>query len=94
MSLSGLDFALESAGVKFDFIGFDACLMATVETALTMSEYADYLIASEETGPGVGWYYTDWLTALGMDPSMPTSRWGRRLWTALWIPVPKSAPGS
>jgi hypothetical protein len=71
MSLAGLDSALSAADVKFDFIGFDACLMATVETALTMSQYADYLIASEETEPGVGWYYTDWLTDFGKDTSKP-----------------------
>ena len=79
MSLAGLDSALRDAGVKFDFIGFDACLMATVETALTMSQYADYLIASEETEPGVGWYYTDWLTALGENTSMPTIQVGQNI---------------
>ena len=79
MSLSGVDKALQSAGRKFDFVGFDACLMATAETALMLTEYADYLIASEETEPGVGWYYTDWLTALGEDPSMPTIELGQRI---------------
>lgn len=79
MDLSGLDRALKDAGVKFDFIGFDACLMATAETALTMAQYADYLIASEETEPGVGWYYTDWLTALGKDTSMPTIQIGQKI---------------
>ncbi len=79
MDLSGLDRALKDAGVKFDFIGFDACLMATAETALTMAQYADYLIASEETEPGVGWYYTDWLTALGKDTSMPTIQMGQKI---------------
>ncbi len=79
MSLVGLDSALKSAGIKFDFIGFDACLMATVETALTMSQYGDYLIASEETEPGVGWYYTDWLTALGENTSIPTIELGQKI---------------
>jgi len=79
MSLAGLDAALRSAGVKFDFIGFDACLMATVETALTMSQYADYLIASEETEPGVGWYYTGWLTAFGENSSLPTLQIGKNI---------------
>ena len=79
MDLSGLDRALKDAGVKFNFIGFDACLMATAETALTMAQYADYLIASEETEPGVGWYYTDWLTALGKDTSMPTIQIGQKI---------------
>lgn len=79
MNLAGLDTALKAAGVKFDFIGFDACLMATVETALTMAQHADYLIASEETEPGVGWYYTDWLTAFGENTSMPTIQVGQKI---------------
>ena len=79
MNLAGLNTALQNAKVKFDFIGFDACLMATAETALTMAQHADYLIASEETEPGVGWYYTDWLTAFGEDTSMPTVQLGKRI---------------
>nr|WP_325211675.1 clostripain-related cysteine peptidase [uncultured Oscillibacter sp.] len=79
MSLFGVDQALKDAGVKFDFVGFDACLMATAETALMLTEHADYLIASEETEPGVGWYYTDWLTALGKNPSMPTIEIGQNI---------------
>ena len=79
MDLAGLDAALKDGGVKFDFIGFDACLMATAETALTMASYADYLVASEETEPGVGWYYTDWLTAFGADPSLPTIQIGQKI---------------
>ena len=55
MSLAGVNQALKAGGVKFDFIGFDACLMATAETALMLNEHADYLIASEETEPGIGW---------------------------------------
>lgn len=79
MDLAGLDTALKAAGMKFDFIGFDACLMATAETALTMAQYADYLIASEETEPGVGWYYTDWLTAFGENTSLPTVQLGQKI---------------
>ena len=93
MSLAGLDSALRSAGVRFDFIGFDACLMATVETALTMSQYADYLIASEETEPGVGWYYTDWLTALGQDPSMPTLQIGQNIVDSFVDTCAQKCPG-
>ena len=51
MSLAGINTALKDAGQKFDFIGFDACLMATVENGLMLSQYADYMIASEETEP-------------------------------------------
>ncbi len=40
-----------------EFIGFDACLMASVETAAAMAPYAKYMIASEEPEPGEGWDY-------------------------------------
>ncbi len=79
MNLSNMNKALKKAGVTFDFIGFDACLMATVEKALTLDEYADYLIASEETEPGVGWYYTDWLKKLSDNPSMDTLHIGKNI---------------
>ena len=93
MSLAGLDAALKAAGIKFDFIGFDACLMATVETALTMSQYADYLIASEETEPGVGWYYTDWLTEFGKDTSMSTLQVGQNIVDSFVDTCAKKCPG-
>lgn len=79
MNLAGISKALKDGGVKFDFVGFDACLMATAETALMLNNYADYLIASEETEPGIGWYYTDWLTKLGSDSSMPTAEIGKHI---------------
>lgn len=79
MGLSGIHTALENAGVDFDFIGFDACLMATAENALMLTRHGDYLIASEETEPGVGWYYTNWLTDFGKNPSMPTVELGKKI---------------
>ena len=79
MDLAEISTALKEADVVFDFVGFDACLMATLETALMLAPYADYMIASEETEPGVGWYYTDWLTALGENTSMPTIEIGKNI---------------
>lgn len=79
MNLGGINQALKDGGVKFDFIGFDACLMATAENAFMLDEYADYLIASEETEPGIGWYYTEWLTELGKNTSMPTVDIGKNI---------------
>ncbi len=77
MGLAKIDQALTEAGVEFDFIGFDACLMANTETALMLAEHADYLIASEESEPGIGWYYTDWLNALSRNTSIPTLELGK-----------------
>ena len=77
MTLSGINKALKDAGVTFDMIGFDACLMATAETALMLDPYADYMVASEETEPGIGWFYTNWLTKLGANTSMSTLELGK-----------------
>ena len=79
MSLAEIDQALEDGGVKFDFVGFDACLMATTENALMLAKHADYMIASEETEPGIGWYYTNWLTNLSKNTSMPTVEIGKNI---------------
>lgn len=79
MTLKDINEALRNGGVQFDFIGFDACLMATTETALMLSPYADYMIASEETEPGVGWYYTNWVSELSKNPSIPTVQLGKRI---------------
>lgn len=79
MTLAGINTALKNAGVKFDFIGFDACLMATVENALMLEQYGDYMIASEETEPGVGWYYTNWLSELSKNTAKPTVEVGKRI---------------
>ncbi|MBR6222837.1 MAG: peptidase C11 [Lachnospiraceae bacterium] len=93
MSLGGINRALNEAGVTFDFIGFDACLMATYETAVMVSSYADYLIASEETEPGIGWYYTDWLNELSKNTSMPTLEIGKNIVDGFVNECDKRCPG-
>lgn len=76
LSLPEIRAALQTAttvnGKKFDVIGFDTCLMATLETAHTIAPYADYMVASEETEPGTGWDYTAWLGAIKATPSIST----------------------
>lgn len=42
---------------RLDVLGFDACLMATVETAVTLAPRARYMVASEELEPVLGWDY-------------------------------------
>ena len=79
MTLGGIKKALEKGNTTFDFIGFDACLMATCENALMLEPFADYLIASEETEPGIGWYYTNWLSKLSKNTSMPTLEIGKNI---------------
>ena len=60
LSLPEMDYAFEKAGLagqKLEWLGFDSCLMATVEMAIIASKYARYLIASEDLEPGDGWDY-------------------------------------
>ncbi|HWH27135.1 MAG TPA: clostripain-related cysteine peptidase [Pseudolysinimonas sp.] len=60
----GITHGLHGTGIKkLDLMGFDACLMATYETASTLQDVADRLLASEELEPGYGWDYTALETA-------------------------------
>jgi hypothetical protein len=77
MFLTDIETAIENSGIKFDFVGFDACLMGTIEAAYMLEPYADYLIGSEETEPVYGWDYTPWLGALGENPSIDTVELGK-----------------
>lgn len=93
MSLSGIDKALSDGGVQFDFVGFDACLMATAETAVMVGDHADYLIGSEETEPGIGWYYTNWVNMLNENTSTPTLQLGKQIADDFVAQCAKSCPG-
>lgn len=54
---------------KLALIGFDACLMASFETADTLAPFASYFLASEDLEPGHGW---DW-RSMQLLMSTPTS---------------------
>ncbi|MBR4444745.1 MAG: hypothetical protein IKS37_02440 [Solobacterium sp.] len=79
MSVDEIASALKTGGVKFDIIGFDACLMANMETAMAVEPYGDYLLASEETEPGTGWYHTNWVSMLGKNSSTSTLDLGKQV---------------
>lgn len=53
-----------------ELVGFDTCLMATVDVAAVFQNFSRYLVASEELEPGNGWYYTGWLGELAANPAM------------------------
>lgn len=62
--------AVAESGIHFDIIGFDACLMSTLETAYSLKDYADYFVASEELENGLGWNYQDFLTKLANNSTL------------------------
>jgi hypothetical protein len=62
-----------------DVLGFDACLMAMVETAYAFSPHAHYLVASEELEPGSGWQYSPWLNELRSTPTAGADEIAKRV---------------
>ncbi len=62
LTLSEMSTAFELADMPstFELISFDACLMGTIETVATLSDYTNYLIASAELEPEQGYDYK-WL---------------------------------
>lgn len=62
MSLKEIERALSESqfnGVnRLELVGFDACLMSSIEVASVISDYADYMVASQEFEPGNGWDYS------------------------------------
>src|SRR5262245_38835920 len=64
---------------KLDLIGFDACLMAMIETGYAMRELAQVMVASEELEPGPGWNYELLLGKLTASPAMDGRALGRTI---------------
>jgi clostripain len=55
----------EQTGIeKFDIIGYDACLMSSLEVLSMTAPYAEYAVMSQETEPSMGWAYTAFLKKL------------------------------
>jgi len=77
LTLDEMQTAIRNSGVKFEMIGFDACLMGGLETACAFYDSADYLIASEDFESGRGWEYQNWLTVLGTNSSTPMDHIGK-----------------
>ncbi len=79
LSMAELDEAFKDspfAKQKLDWIGFDACLMSSAETAKVLAPYAEYMIASEESEPSDGWNYA-FLKDLEKDKTAETT--GKRI---------------
>ena len=67
----------DEANPPLELVGFDTCLMATVDVVDTFVGTARYLVASEEVEPGNGWNYTGWAGALAENPTMDGAALGR-----------------
>ena len=93
MDMAKLGKAVADSGLHFDAIGFDACLMGTVETALALCGCADVLIASECVVPHVGWDYDRWIAALGSDLRLSAEELGELICESYIADCERSCPG-
>jgi hypothetical protein len=64
---------------KFDFIGFDACLMSQLEVMAYVTEHANYAIAAQEVVPNSGYDYEAWLQILADEPSLEAQQLGEAI---------------
>lgn len=81
LTLTEIDTALTSVydkmTDKFEFVGYDACLMGTIENANMLVPHANYMFASEELEPGYGWNYTKIGEYLTQNPSCDGAALGK-----------------
>lgn len=81
LTLLEMEYAFLMSGLadnRLEFLGFDACLMATVEMAVVASNYAGYLVASEDVEPGDGWDYS-FLSVLNDNPGIDGASLGAEI---------------
>ncbi len=71
------NYELSEENPPFDIIGFDTCLMATVDVAFVFSDIGKYLVASQELEPSNGWNYTDMASSLVLNPKMDAETFGK-----------------
>ena len=77
LSLADIQTALRQAGVHFELIGFDACLMASLEVAHALAPHANYLVGSEEVT--TGWDWTQVVNFLSAHPDARGDALGRAI---------------
>lgn len=101
LTLEELQLALETVygegdplNPSFDIIGFDACLMATIDVASVCYGYADYLVASQEYEPGIGWDYTGIMNAIAMNPGITGEELGIAICDTYFAACKKSTVAS
>lgn len=79
LTIDEMQEAFKQAGVFFDFIGMDCCIMSSLEVCCAFYDYCDYTILSEDFESGLGWYYTKWIKTLYNNTSVSTVDLGTQI---------------
>ena len=64
--------AVKGADINLEWIGYDACIMNYIDNVSINSDYAKYMVASQELENGDGWDYTGWVPSLYENPDIST----------------------
>lgn len=65
----GIFYGLNGTGSNLELIGFDACLMSSLEVASRLNYFSPYMVSSEEIVPEWGWNYTSIIKSLNSNPN-------------------------
>jgi hypothetical protein len=79
--------AKEKTKTEFELIGFDSCLMATIEVANSLKDYGKYMVASEEVEVGYGWDYEEIIKKLNENPKQGGLELGQTIVTSFFKDV-------
>jgi len=79
LTLPEISQAFAQSGAYFNLIGFDACLMGSLEVAYQLRNYGNILVVSEETEPGLGWDYQAILNYLTQNPTSNAEMLGQKI---------------
>lgn len=90
---AALQGAKAATGVTLDYIGFDACLMATLEVAKILQPCARYLGASQEVEPGPGWDWTTVVETASRQPAPSIPEFARAAAIAYYDKQARITPG-
>ncbi len=77
LSINEIVRAIKQNKMHYDFIGMDCCMMSSLEIAYALRDCCDYAVLSEDFESQLGWYYTNWISALYEDPSISTCNLGK-----------------
>ena len=75
----GFIYGLNGTGVNFELIGFDACLMSSLEIASKLDHFSPYMVSSEEVEPAWGWNYTSIIKSLIANPGQTGDSLGKSI---------------
>lgn len=67
----------EHNDIRFDLIGMDCCIMASMETLYAFAPYCKYALLSEDFESGLGWSYARWMKHLEEHPGISTPLLGK-----------------